>query len=97
MINMGSAFEVDEKGAVEMVKALKMLFDRVHGIQVLWKLKKRGVFGDESLSAVSKEFKQGRLRLETWLKADPAAIMEAGNVACMLHHGGAGSFSDALG
>ncbi|KAE9366236.1 glycosyltransferase family 1 protein [Stipitochalara longipes BDJ] len=97
LINIGSIVDCNEEEATKVIKAMRILFDNVEGIQVLWKLKKKIDFGDGFLEAVSAEFIGGRLRLEKWLTIDPGAIMETGNVVCMLHHGGANSFNDAIG
>jgi hypothetical protein len=97
LINMGSKVHCTEETATELVKALRILFDNVEEVQMLWKLKMKSEFGDRFLSAVSTKFKNRRLRLENWLNIDQGAIMETGNVACMLHQGGADSFNDAIG
>jgi hypothetical protein len=96
LINMGNIIRCTEGTVTEIVKSLRILFDNVERVQMLWKLQK-SEFGDEFLSAVSTEFINGRLRLERWPKIDPGTIMETGNVVCILHHGGANSFNDAIG
>lgn len=96
-ISSGTVIDMDEKAAREMVKALRVLFDGVPGVQVLWKLKKRSDFGEGFLEPVRREMKEGRLRIVRWLDADPAALIETGNVRCAVHHGGASFFNKALG
>lgn len=96
-ISLGSVNDIDEAGAREIVKALRVLYDNVPKVQVLWKLRKRSDFGEEYLEGLKREKKEGRLRVVRWLDVDPAALMETGDVRCVVHHGGASSFNDALG
>lgn len=96
LINLGSHTDYTEEGAKEIVKALKTIFDTT-SVQVLWKFSKRTPFSNNFLSEVSKEITDDRLRLEKWLKADPAALLETGDIILFVHHGGANCYHEAVG
>ena len=54
-------------------------------------------FENDFLVDLQGELKEGRLRLEKWLKPDPAALLETGNIVLSVHHGGANCFHEAIG
>ncbi|KAE8451625.1 hypothetical protein EG329_003082 [Mollisiaceae sp. DMI_Dod_QoI] len=95
LINLGSSVTYDEYGAMEIVHAIKTLLAN-STMQVIWKFNKRGPFSRDIFSEVSTEIDDGRLRLEKWLNIDPAAMMETGNIAVSVHHGGANCFFEAV-
>jgi hypothetical protein len=94
--NLGSHFNYDENGAVEMARAIKTLLANSK-VQVLWKFNKRREYGDDFLKELKGEIADGRLRLESWLKVDPASLIETGNIALSVHHGGASCYHEAVG
>jgi hypothetical protein len=96
LISLGSSVDCDEIGATEMARAIKTLLDNSK-VQGLWKFNKRREYSDGFLSELSMEISSGRLRSEKWLKADPAALLETGNIACSVHHGGANCYHEAVG
>lgn len=59
-----------------MAKAIKALLATTE-VQVLWKCNKRTrtVFSDGFLTDLEGEIKEGRMRLEKWIKPDPAALL----------------------
>jgi hypothetical protein len=96
LINLGSSVDYDETAASEMAKAVKMLFDKTNA-QVIWKFNKRREFSDDFLLDLKDEVKNKRLIMENWLTTDPAALLETGNIALSVHHGGANCFHEAVG
>lgn len=38
----------------------------------------------------------GRFRLENWLNADPAALLEIGHIILSVHHGGSNCYHEAV-
>jgi hypothetical protein len=36
------------------------------------------------------------VRIESWLKAEPGAIIESGHVICSVNHGGANSWNEGI-
>lgn len=96
LINLGSSVNYDEKAATEMARAVKELLE-TSGVQVLWKFNKRREFPDSFLAELQEYIAQGRLRLEKWIKIDPASLLETGNVVLSVHHGGANCYHEAVG
>ena len=94
-INLGSWANYDENGALEMARAIKALLSNAN-VQVLWKFNKRRDYGDDFLKELREEVANGRLRLESWLKVDPASLIETGNIILSVHHGGSNSYHGAV-
>lgn len=95
LINLGSHVVADWRLAAEFAVAIKTLLDRRPDIQILWKLKTKDDLGD-ALSVIAREIQENRVRIEPWLPAQPIAILTAGNVVCMVHHGGSNSYHEAI-
>jgi hypothetical protein len=95
LINLGSTVDYSLDSARELVGAIKTLLENSK-LQVLWKFVKRGEYSEDVFLEVSKEIKDGRLRVEKWLGIDPAAMMETGNIVVSVHHGGANCFFEAV-
>jgi hypothetical protein len=87
-------FEPSAQDVRELAEGLRVVMERHPDIQVLWKLKANK---DETIVLLGKEIKEGKVRVETWLKTDPVAILQSGNVVCSVHHGGGNSFYEATG
>lgn len=107
LVNMGALVKVSEAQAFEMAKALKTVIDRFDQnsekkrIQVLWKLQKKGrysIYAPECILAhvLGKEFAYDRVRVVDWIQPEPLSILQTGDVICSVHHGGAGSFNEAV-
>ena len=105
-VNLGTLSSYSETDATEMASALRMLFDacgrenELAEVQVLWKLRKDGSYSTESGSTIhtilGREIEADRLRITDWTVPEPLAVLEAGNTICYVHHGGAGSYNDAI-
>jgi UDP:flavonoid glycosyltransferase YjiC (YdhE family) len=95
LINLGTLLKYDERGATEMVQAIKIALNRTDA-QFLWKFRKRHDFSDEFLSSISAEIAEGRVKVLEWLDLDPPALLQTGHIAASVHHGGANSFAEAI-
>jgi hypothetical protein len=95
LINLGSWVYYTEDRAVPLARAVEDVLDRT-GVQVLWKFRKYGEFGDEFGTRLRPYLESGRLRMENWLAADPPAILESGHVVASVHHGGANCYSETI-
>ncbi|KAL7940478.1 hypothetical protein V8C42DRAFT_337455 [Trichoderma barbatum] len=99
LVSLGTHFEAYAETVREQAIGLRILLDARPDIQVLWKLKPEAAsetVGKDSLEAIlGKELKNGRVKIENWLKADPVAILRSGHVVCAVHHGGANSYFEA--
>ncbi|KAF4625106.1 hypothetical protein G7Y89_g13063 [Cudoniella acicularis] len=102
LVNLGSHILFDAEFAAQFASGLRVLLDSRADIQILWKLKTQGqtkkqLYGDGgALEVISEAIKDGQVRIEDWLPAQPIAILESGNVICMVHHGGANSYHEAI-
>jgi hypothetical protein len=81
-------------------------------VRVLWKVPRRGkkvegrredgegrcVFGSGVVveRVLGEEVRTGVVKVVEWIEAEPSAVLEAGSVACAVHHGGANSFLEAV-
>jgi hypothetical protein len=102
LVNLGSHIIFDAQFAKQFATGLRTLLDRRSDIQVLWKLKTQGQTKKSmyapggALEIIAPELEEGRVRIEDWLPAQPSAILESGHVICMIHHGGANSYHEAI-
>lgn len=106
-VNMGSLVRMTEDQAVELANALKIVINELDKqvekgrLQVLWKLRKYGAYsvflpGCRIEQVLCQAFQQDRIRVKTWLQADPLAVLRSGSVVCSIHHGGANSYNEAV-
>jgi 2-acylglycerol O-acyltransferase 1 len=99
LIALGTNHEARADIVRELALGIRVLLDTRPDIQILWKLKADKGSQDEDdnvvLATLGKEIQKGKVRIESWLKADPVAILETGNIVCFVHHGGANSYFEA--
>lgn len=108
LISLGSHCLTHEDMAIEMAKALRLLFNEAEqtseltGLRVLWKLKQPSdapyslKVDSPVYQILGKEMDEDRVRIQNWLKIEPAAIVNNGHVICSVNHGGASSFNEAV-
>lgn len=96
LVNMGSHVESDANDARELASGLRFVLDSQRDLQVLWKLKYKGPLDSIISQILAPELADGRVKIETWLTADPVSILQTGHIACSVHHGGANSFYEAI-
>ncbi|KAL3474334.1 hypothetical protein BJX99DRAFT_231662 [Aspergillus californicus] len=101
LVNLGSIVCLNEIQAWKLASGLRVLLDARPDIQVLWKLKPsvEGNIGDwisMALRGIIEEVKNCRVRIEEWLPVDPFSILQTGRVVCVVHHGGANSYNEAM-
>lgn len=109
-INLGTHMFFDERFAVEMATAIRILLDHVRsvlwrdkrlaGLQVLWKLMPKGRYqvhqpGCAVHGILGEEMEKNRVLIVEWIEAEPTAVLEAGTVMCTVHHGGSNSFLES--
>ncbi|KAF3764598.1 family 1 glycosyltransferase [Cryphonectria parasitica EP155] len=103
-INLGTQLKMTPAEALEMALSVRDLLDAAGAsskMQVLWKLKRKaGDAKDGEWKVVHDtllpEIETGRVRITSWVKADPCSILLSGRVVCSVHHGGANSHHEAL-
>ena len=96
LIHFGSHFVADLNFAHEMAGAIRVLLDKCPDTQVLWKLIKHGAYNNDFSKVLNRELSTDRVRITGWLEAEPLAILQTGHVSCVVHHGGATSYYEAI-
>lgn len=95
LINLGSSIDYSRERATVMAAAIKQVLNHKK-VQVLWKIKKGDEYSDDCLALLQGDIADGRVKVETWLSVDPTAILEAGHIIAMVHHGGANSYHESV-
>ena len=78
-------------------------------LQILWKLRRKTPHGEHASDpnnylgpwklvqdALRSEFESDRVRITSWITAEPKSILESGRVICSVNHGGASSFNESI-
>ncbi|KAF4440964.1 2-hydroxyacylsphingosine 1-beta-galactosyltransferase [Fusarium acutatum] len=95
LINLGSNLAYDESRAEVMAIAIgALLFSTDY--QVLWKFNKLGDFSDDFLVHLEPYLDNKRLKMPSWLVADPSSLLDTGNIVTSVHHGGSNCYHEAL-
>lgn len=100
LINLGTHFKYDDTVKREMSTAIQALLAHNTSVQVLWKLKsaKSDAGSDANVieNILSGAINTGRVRITSWLKAEPGKLVSSGSIICSVHHGGANSYFEAV-
>jgi hypothetical protein len=96
LVSLGTLFQAAPDSVKELCLGFRVLLETRLDIQVLWKLRPKKEFRQEVDDIVKeilgKDIDEGRVRIQTWLKADPLAILQSGFIVCGVNHGGANSY-----
>ena len=95
LINLGSGYYCPENNAQIMAESLVPVFEQTD-VQVLWKLIRLDGYNDDFAKSVKEYIDNGRLRIESWLDADPLSIMKSGDVVASVHHAAAGAYFETI-
>ncbi|KAI1861171.1 hypothetical protein JX265_009790 [Neoarthrinium moseri] len=104
LINFGSGFTWMKSKAEFMALALAQVLEQTD-LQVLWKFQKytndanlthRLEYDDTFLEPLRPFLDRGRVRTQTWLSADPTALLKTGHIVVSVHHGGSGCYHEAV-
>ncbi|KAL2872668.1 uncharacterized protein BJX67DRAFT_369251 [Aspergillus lucknowensis] len=101
LVNLGSNVCFSRAHAKKFASGLRILLDARPDIQVLWKLKpdRQEDVSDwisVALPGILDELLDERVRVEEWLPVEPICILQSGQVCCVVHHGGANSYNEAM-
>lgn len=104
LVNLGSIAQFSPIIEREFAKAVRSILEVRGSAQVLWKLPRpasatspSGVITDPmALEILSFFMAQDRLRTVTWLPVEPSCLLQSGHVKCVVHHGGANSYHEAI-
>ena len=97
LANLGTLAKLSVVDARELASGLRIVLDRHQNLQVLWKLKSKGVLDKNISSILSQELASDRVRIKSWLTVDPHAILQTTSIIISVHHSGANSFYEATG
>ncbi|KAH8881786.1 UDP-Glycosyltransferase/glycogen phosphorylase [Thozetella sp. PMI_491] len=92
LVNLGTHYSMDLDLAVEVARALVSVLKYFPDIQILWKMMLRGEQQAEVEAVLAEHLKADRIRIQAWLKPDPIALLQTGQVAVQVHHGGANTY-----
>ncbi|KAG5743422.1 hypothetical protein H9Q70_013864 [Fusarium xylarioides] len=95
LINLGSNLAYDESRAEVMAIAVGALLSSTD-YQVLWRFNKLGDFSDNFLVHLKPYLDNERLKMPSWLVADPSSLLDTGNIVTSVHHGGSNCYHEAL-
>ncbi|CAG8220785.1 unnamed protein product [Penicillium salamii] len=100
LVNMGSAVIWDTQRTAQFAEGIRVLLQRRGWIQVLWKLQTTSAMGSieqdgSALKCLRGFVDSGQVKIMAWLP-EPSSILRSGNILCMVHHGGANSFHEAI-
>ena len=103
LVTMGSHIRYNSDDRRQFAEGLRLLLDEMPRIQILWKMVREPEPGvdddnqtDPALACLHSAITTDRVRIEPWLYADAIVILESGHVPCMVHHGGANSYQEAI-
>jgi 2-acylglycerol O-acyltransferase 1 len=102
LVNLGTLYAPDPEVAQSIATGLRMFLVAWKGrkVQILWKLPKHpsdadNVY-DEAVKPLEHEIRSDNVRVCPWLVVEPLAMLETGQIACSVHHGGANSWYEAI-
>ncbi|KAJ4397424.1 hypothetical protein N0V93_001652 [Gnomoniopsis smithogilvyi] len=107
-INLGTQLMMTPEQGLEFAFALREFLDAIESsseYQVLWKLKQEGAKSKELSwegewkavrDTLFSEMEADRVRITSWIEADPCSILRSGHIVCSVHHGGANSHHEAI-
>jgi hypothetical protein len=96
LINLGSAFTYSRTQTRQMIEGIRRVLETTD-LQVLWKYKASHNLVDfdwESLVAPLEATQ--RVKAMQWLTIDPTALLETGDIAAFVTHGGANGFHESI-
>lgn len=104
LINLGSIAQFSPIIEREFASAVRLILEVRGRAQVLWKLPRPAastspsgkITDPEALEILSYFLDQDRLRTVTWLPMEPSCLLQSGHVKCVVHHGGANSYHEAI-
>ncbi|KAH7302842.1 hypothetical protein B0I35DRAFT_455445 [Stachybotrys elegans] len=95
LINLGSLAQYSEERASVMIAVIAAILHSTNS-QVLWKFQAAGTYSRDVFEPVRQYIDSKRLRVKEWLEIDPISMLQTGDVVLFVHHGGAGSYHEAI-
>ncbi|KAJ5623366.1 hypothetical protein N7490_011971 [Penicillium lividum] len=95
LLSLGSHVKPTEDVAVKMAEAIQSVLSNHADHQVLWKLRYEWKTSVAFQNVLGTAIDSGSARIVPWIHTDIIAILETGNIAVYVHHGGANSYFEA--
>jgi hypothetical protein len=96
LINLGSAFTYSRAQTRQMIEGIQRVLDTTD-LQVLWKYRASTNLVDfDWQSLVAPLQATQRVKVMQWLTIDPTALLETGDIAAFVTHGGANGFHESI-
>ena len=96
LINLGSAFTYSGTQTRQMIEGIERVLNTTD-LQVLWKYKASINLVDfDWQSLVAPLQATQRVKVMKWLTMDPTALLETGDIAAFVTHGGANGFHESI-
>jgi hypothetical protein len=96
LINLGSAFTYSRTQTRQMIEGIQRVLETTD-LQVLWKYRASINLVDfDWQSLVAPLEASRRVKVMKWLTIDPTALMETGDIAAFVTHGGANGFHESI-
>ncbi|KAK0495902.1 hypothetical protein EDD18DRAFT_1167826 [Armillaria luteobubalina] len=96
LVNLGTHVNMDEMGVRQLAMALRILLDRERKVQVIWKLRAQKECKASLRDILGDDMDGGRVKVVDWLDIEPLALLRHDNLVCVVNHGGANSFFEAI-
>lgn len=102
LVNLGTLYALSSHDACRIAQSLRhILMDESRNrLQIVWKLQRHpddqeDVF-EEAERILNDLMDENRIRVVSWLDAEPLALLETGHFVCSVHHGGANTWFEAI-
>ncbi|KAK0220219.1 hypothetical protein IW262DRAFT_1383384 [Armillaria fumosa] len=96
LVNLGTHVNMNEMGVRQLAIALRILLDRERKVQVMWKLRTHNDCKASLRDILGADMDGGRVKVVDWLDIEPLALLRHDNLVCVVNHGGANSFFEAI-
>ena len=96
LINLGSAFTYSRTQTRQMIEGIQRVLETTD-LQVLWKYKASVNLVDFDWPSLVEQLQATqRVKVMQWLTIDPTALLETGDIAAFVTHGGANGFHESI-
>lgn len=98
VVNLGSHVRFNNIYTKRFAEGFHHLLARCPDVQVLWKRPQcpNTVYDKSSVDCLRRFIAQGRMRIEEWFQVGVMSILVHPQVRCVVHHGGANSYNEAV-
>ncbi|KAK9860811.1 hypothetical protein MYU51_006101 [Penicillium brevicompactum] len=95
LICLGSHVQAPEDDALQMTKAIQVVFRQFPDLKILWKLKYDWESSRKVKSLLGPLVSSNKVKVVSWIQPEIISLLESGSIVAYVHHGGANSFFEA--